>query len=155
MEDSSRKIPGQRRLWLVPIALLVVALFIPFPTMLSPDFTVRFVDESGSPIVGMVVQRACRHYTYETVNDHCAEDWDNPPRTDSNGNVSFSAKYVWYGAISRAMRTVFSYAMLIAHGSVGRSVTLFPRRPEGYKEKYWINIDPDNPQKEIVIEHEL
>ncbi|MCZ2392017.1 MAG: hypothetical protein LC113_13195 [Acidobacteria bacterium] len=146
---------GRKRL-IVP-ALIVIAglLLIPFPTQLSPDFTVRFVDDLGNPIRGMVVQRTCTHYTYNSLGSVCPDDWDNPKRTDDDGNVSFTANYVWYGAASRAVRTVVSYALLIAHGSVGRSITLFPRAPAGIKSSGWVDIDPDNPQKEVVLQREI
>ena len=147
---------GFRRKELIKPALIVIAslLLIPFPTQLSPDFTVRFVDDLGNPIRGMEVQRTCTHYTYDSLGSVCPEDWDNPKKTDDNGTVSFTANYVWYGAASRAIRTIFSHAMLIAHGSVGKSITLFPWPPEGIKSSAPVDVDPDNPQKEIVLKRE-
>jgi hypothetical protein len=147
---------GPRRKKLIVPALIVIAglLLIPFPTQLSPDFTVRFVDDAGNPIRGMKVQRTCTHYTYDSSGWVCPEDWNDPKRTDENGNVSFTANYVWYGAASRVVRTVFSYALLIAHGSVGRDITLFPGTPEGFAGSSVIDIDPDNPQKEVVLKRQ-
>lgn len=142
---------GRRKVVGVAGVLIIALLFVPFPTQLSPDFTVRFVDDVGNPIAGMEVQRTCTHYTYDSLKHECPEDWDHPPKTDSDGKVSFSAKYVWYGVASRAMRAGFSYMMLIAHGSVGRSVVLFPRQPKGFKDVGWFTIDLDNPQTEIIM----
>ena len=145
---------GRRKyLWLTAIVMAVL-LFVPYPTQLSPDFTIRFVDDAGNPISGMEVQRTCTHYTYDSMGWVCPEDWDSPKKTDENGNVSFTANYVWYGAASRAVRTVFSHVMLIAHGSIGRSITLFPRPPAGIQSSMWINIDPDNPQQEVIMNRE-
>lgn len=136
------------------MALIVLtAIVIPFPTQLSPQFTVRFVDEGGNPIRGMEVQRTCIHYTYDPIGSVCPEDSDNPRTTNDNGIISFTASYVWYGAASRVVRTGFSYMLLIAHGSVGKDITLFPRAPAGVSSVPVV-IDPDNPQTEVVLKRE-
>ena len=143
----------RKYVWLAVLAVAAL-LLVPFPTQLSPDFTIRFVDDAGNPIRGMEVQRSCMHYTYDSIGSVCPEDWDNPKRTDNDGNIDFAATYVWYGGASRVVRTVFSHILLIAHGSVGKRVTLFPDEPEGFKRNGWINIDPDNPQREAVLQRE-
>ncbi|MGD9561052.1 MAG: hypothetical protein AB7F88_02395 [Pyrinomonadaceae bacterium] len=151
---TETKASGKGNYIVIGVVIVAALLLVPFPTQLSPDFTVKFMDDAGNPIRGMEVLRTCTHYTYYPIGSVCPEDWDNPRRTDDEGSVSFTANYVWYGAASRVVRTVFSYMMLIAHGSVGRSITLFPRAPAGIKSSMWINIDPDNPQKEVVLERE-
>jgi hypothetical protein len=150
---DAKGLGGRKYFWLAAVVIAAL-LFVPFPTQLSPEFTIRFVDDLGNPISGMEVQRTCTHYTYDSIGWVCPEDWDNPKRTDENGNVSFTRNHVWYGAASRVVRTVLSYMMLIAHGSVGRSITLFPRTPAGIKSSAWVDIDPDDPQKEVVLKRE-
>ena len=143
-----------RRRWHYVAVLVIILLLIPFPTLLSPEFTVRFVDSHGLPVQDMEVKRTCTHYTYESSHSSCEEDWDHPPKTDRDGRVHFTAKYVWFGAASRAIRSVFSHVLLIAHGSVGRHVTLFTSGNDSGLDSYVINIDPDAPPAEITLTDE-
>ena len=154
MEDwpGIKSVRSRRFLWLG--AFVLVLLFIPFPTLLAPDFNVRFVDGFGKPVDGMKVRETCTHYTYESISNHCADEWDNAPVTNANGEVHFNAQYVWFGAASRAIRSVFSHVLLIAHGSVGRSVGLFTSGNDSGLDSYGISIDPDNPPKEITLTDE-
>ena len=133
---------------------VVVLLLIPYPTLLAPDFTVQFVDGAGNPVAGMKVRQSCTHYTYEFVHNSCAETWDNAPITDAAGTVHFEERYVWFGLASRAVRTVLSYALLIAHGSVGRSVTLFTSGNDSGLDSYVISIDPNHPPKAVTLTDE-
>ena len=149
-KNEHRNIRRRRVIWTVMIVVCTL-LLIPFPTLLSPDFTVSFVNSEGNPVSDMKVRRTCTHYTYESINNHCAEDWDHAPKTDSDGKVSFSSRYVWYGAASRAVRALFSYILLIAHGSVGRHITLFTAGNDSGLKSYGISIDPNDPNKEITL----
>ncbi len=151
MEGIEPNMMKRIRLWRWPIGIFVVLLLIPFPTLLAPDFTIRFVDKYGNPVAGMKVRQTCTHYTYESIANHCADEWDNAPVTNANGEVHFDAKYVWFGAASRAVRSVFSQIMLIAHGSVGRSVTLFTSGNDSGLSSHVISVDPDAPPREITL----
>lgn len=154
MFDSTKDVIRRKRRWRWLVAIICSLLLIPFPTLLSPDFTVRFVDAEGRPIAGMEVRQSCTHYTYELVNDSCVEEWDHPRRTDGNGEIRFREKYVWFGAASRVVRTIFSYMLLIAHGSVGRQVTLFTSGNDSGLDSYVVNIDPENPPTELTLTDE-
>lgn len=149
-KKEHRNIRTRRVIWTVMIVVGTL-LLIPFPTLLSPDFTVRFVNSEGNPVADMKVRRTCTHYTYESINNHCSEDWDHAPKTDRDGKVSFSSRYVWYGAASRAVRALFSYLLLIAHGSVGRDITLFTTGNDSVLRSYVISVDPNDPNKEITL----
>ncbi|MFT3744242.1 MAG: hypothetical protein QM785_08100 [Pyrinomonadaceae bacterium] len=144
----------RQRLWRWTIGIFIVLLLIPFPTRLAPDFTVRFVDGAGNPVAGMKVREMCTHYTYESITDHCAAEWDNSPQTNDNGEVHFDRQDVWFGTASRAIRSVFSHILLIAHGSVGRHVTLLTYGNNSDLHSYVISIDPDAPPQQITLTDE-
>jgi hypothetical protein len=100
----------------------------------------------------MNVSESCTHYTFESAHNTCAYYDDSRQITSADGSVHFSAKYVWFGAGSRVGRTVLSYALLIAHGSVGRRVYLLTGG-DGFQE-HVIDIDPENPRTEITVTSE-
>ncbi len=154
MEEVRPNKVKRKRILRWSIGIFVVLLLIPFPTRLAPDFTVRFLGRDGRSVPGMEVRQTCTHYTYESIRNHCAGEWDTAPVTNVNGEVHFNAQYVWFGTASRAIRSVFSHILLIAHGGVGRDVTLFTSGNDSGLNSYVISIDPDNPPSEITLTDE-
>ena len=142
-----------KRLAIILIACSALAL-VPFPTTLAPDFTLRVVDGNGIPLKGIRVWETCTHYTYDlSSEDTCAHYSDNRQQTDADGNVHFSRKFVWFGFLARIVRSSINHLRLIAHGSVGRHVTLFMTDNSGFTSLV-IDVNPENPPNEIVLERD-
>src|SRR5882724_6377035 len=93
------------------IACLGVLLFYPFETTVVPEWNMRITDESGKPVLKVVVSELWRHHSVE-FHGH-SED----RMTDSEGFVSFPRRTVRASLIFRAAgRAVVA---LNVHGESG------------------------------------
>jgi hypothetical protein len=86
------------------------------------------VNEEGVPYSGELVQQECRDYTLDVNPCSYAPD-DTYGFTDENGYVEFSEKSFSLSIASRILRTIKSYSLIIAHGSVGTQVYLMSSGP--------------------------
>jgi hypothetical protein len=111
--------------------LLMLLCFIPFETTLVPEWTVRVKDEMGNPYVEKLVGQTCENYTLGV--SPCAESNIAGKYTNSDGLVTFPERKVQLSLISRMFRSIFNYAKLLAHGSIGIDVYIHASGPTGYK----------------------
>lgn len=113
------------------ILFCVLISFIPFPTILVPEWKVQVVDENGNPYKNKLVRQFCDNYT---LGVHpCEEAGDFMKLTDENGYVVFPERKVWLSLTSRLIRSFLNLLMLLAHGSYGVSIYLDSSGPQGYK----------------------
>lgn len=120
-----------KKIIIIAIALLLTFLaFIPFETILVPEWHIRVEDENGNPYIGKLVGQTCENYTLGV--SPCAEAEDVGRYTDSEGFVTFPARKIKLSLVSRTFRSIFNYAKLIAHGSVGIDVYVHASGPTGY-----------------------
>ena len=113
----------QVRKWHVAIAVLAI-LFVPIPTELVPEWTMRFRDGNGHPLSRVVTEQSWRSYTFFAVDGYAQSC------TDVEGVVIFPKRYLWAGLLSRILSPLLAEAMTLAHGSTGTMahVRIFDRR---------------------------
>jgi len=97
------------------IAVILLILFLPFPTKIAEATEARFVSETGQPMPGFRIAERWECYGLWGKGRQVAS-------TDSSGSVHFSARY-GYGTI--ATRTLAHLFKLISvHSSYGAYVSL-------------------------------
>ncbi|MFZ1699394.1 MAG: hypothetical protein WBO10_08590 [Pyrinomonadaceae bacterium] len=139
--------------------VLLALLFVPYPTTVVPEWNLQFVDEHRQPIPRLHIEQTCDHFTYFIATSVCGKYSDSRQYTDADGRVVFSEKVVYLGLLSRILRTIRSYALLIFHGSVGirADLNVIGGRtlPGGrrYKPQYH-NFSGGIPADGIVVLHE-
>ena len=139
----------KRLLWTVLTISLVVSL-VPFPTTVVNDWSIRLVDQNGTPIADTNVEQTCDHYTYFSGWNICGEYPDARQKTDGNGHVEFSEKRIRLSLISRGFRALVNHFLRLFHGSVGISATLFVHS-EFDLEPSVINLDSGPPQDGVIV----
>jgi hypothetical protein len=97
---------------LVTIAILVI-LFIPFPTIVVPEWKVKVVDQTGKPFVGETVREYRQHYSLES------REHEEERITDENGYVDFPRRTIWAPLLWRIISTSLAAVLTLAHGSTG------------------------------------
>jgi hypothetical protein len=103
--------------------LLVCALIllIPFPTTVVPEWKVRVINPEGSPVAGVWVRQAWKHYSLELdAGENFDEQW-----SDGNGYVVFPRKMITKGLLHRAVLIALTGVMTLAHGSTGASASVW------------------------------
>ena len=138
-----------RRRKLLALALILLLSFVPFPTTIIPDWQLRFVDESGTPIPGVWARISCYHYSYGNEN-RCPDDLGQT--SDANGYVKFPGQSVWLGVLPRIALTAFAYLTLIAHGSVGISAYVVVSTPDGFRDLP--PVDYRSSPQVVTVKHE-
>lgn len=116
---------------IVLITTFVVLLFIPFDTVVVPEWRVRLVDEHGTPYPGKLVRQFCDNYTLGV--SPCQNAPDAMQDTDSNGYVVFPKRVISMSVGARIIRTLSNVLLAFAHGSLGTSTYLDSSGPQGYK----------------------
>ena len=124
---------------------IVILLLVPFPSTVVPEWRVRVVDESGRPYAGMRVSEGWKHYSLELEAGGNYETC----QTDGGGYVTFPRRTFWAGLMSRVLRTAFTKAMTIMHGSVGIHADIAATGPQGYKSVEYTPGEP--PPPELVL----
>jgi hypothetical protein len=106
-----------------PIILSVIALIllIPFPTTAVPEWKVRVIGPDGSPVSGVWVRQAWKHYSLELdAGENFDERW-----SDGNGHVVFPRKTITKGLLHRAALIFVTGLMTLAHGSTGARASVW------------------------------
>lgn len=102
-----------KALLLGAVALLFVC---PFQTTVVPQWTVRLVNESGTPVGGLEVSERWRHYSVESA------DHEETLRTNADGYVAFSRRSVRASLLARTIGAMLN--ALAIHQDSGRRVDL-------------------------------
>jgi hypothetical protein len=125
----------------VIIGIIALTIFlIPFETTLVPEWKIRVVDENGNPYLGKLIGQVCHSYTLGV--SPCSEANDIAQVTDRDGYVIFPERKIKLSLLSRIIRSVFNFVMLIAHGSFGIDVYLHSSGPHGYKTVKYVSGEP-------------
>lgn len=129
--------------------MILLLSFVPFPTSIIPDWQIKFVDESGTPVPGVSARISCYHYSYSNQN-RCPDDTGQT--SDANGFVELPGQSVWLGVLPRIALTGIAYLKLIAHGSVGISAYVVVSTPEGFESV--LPVDYLSSPQVVTIKHE-
>jgi hypothetical protein len=95
--------------------LLIILLFIPFPTQMIPEWRIQVVDENNRPLVNVRVQQIYNNYTFWGC---CSSRYDDKI-SDEDGYAVFPRKYLWASSLSRIVYPPLASLMRLAHGSAG------------------------------------
>lgn len=135
------------RKWLVSMALvcaLIVVGSIPYETIVIPPWTLRVIDDTGTPYSHKQVRQTWKDYTLEAdAADNLEDRW-----TDAEGYVSFPQRSLRASLIKRGARTFFNVIKLGAHGSVGINGSIAATGPQGYKR---LEYDSKSPLPHFLI----
>lgn len=104
---------------IILLILLVILSFIPFPTVLSPEWKIRVVNEKNQPFVNVELKLTCNDY--DTRTELCSER----QKTDENGYVVFPKKLFWESLMFRTISRVGGFLLDIisaGHYSYGKKV---------------------------------
>lgn len=96
---------------LTVLVLLIVVLFYPFETTVVPEWKIRIVDESGTPVKGVVVNQGWRHHSIEIRRQ------EQRLIADDEGYVTFPRRTVRAGLLVRAVGSMV--AAINPHGRSG------------------------------------
>lgn len=110
----SRIGPRLRIAALVLSLLLLILVIFPFKTIIVPAWSLRVVDESGSPLHGIKVTEHWQHYLLES-SAH-----EDVRQTEVDGRVSFPDRTIRASLVRRLLATV---------GRLGKSGTEAKREP--------------------------
>ncbi len=103
-----------RRLAIIVVPLVIlIGLFLPLPTTVVPEWTIRVVDQNGNPVAGSKVRQIWQHYTFEETGH------EEVRVTDQNGIVTFPRRVIARPILIRITYTAWAFVTLIAHGSMG------------------------------------
>jgi hypothetical protein len=81
------RVPG-KPIWILILIVILGALLYPYETTVVPQWTVRVVDEAGSPLAKVAVTEYWSHTSAES-GDHHAESI-----TDDSGYVTFPTRTI-------------------------------------------------------------
>ncbi len=116
--DWISKIGPRLRRTLVALVLLLLVLLVflvfPFKTTIVPTWTLRVVDESGTPVPGINVTEHWQHYLLESSGH------EDLRQTEADGRVSFP---------DRAIRASLLRRLLATIGRLAKSGTEAKREP--------------------------
>ena len=90
------RVPG-KLIWIVILIVMLTALLYPYETTVVPQWTVRAVDEAGSPLGKVAVTEYWRHTSVES-GDHHAESI-----TDDKGYVTFPRRTIRASLLRRVI----------------------------------------------------
>ncbi len=102
--------------WKIVGFIVLLALIIPFPTVLVNEWTLRVVDENSSPLPNVKVENNWTNY------DHPFSGGLEARRSDEDGYITFPARYVWGNLSSRIVFSLLASLSTLAHGSTGHSI---------------------------------
>ena len=126
------------------IAICIVAMLIPFPTTVVPEWKIRVVDKSGKPIAGEHIREMWQHYSLES------DGHEEELVTDGNGYVVFSQRRIWFPLLGRIVFTGLAALLTLAHGSMG--VSAWVMVPNYSTNGGTRNYEPGKPlPQEIVL----
>lgn len=109
----------RRRLLWVLLGVIIVGVGVyPVETSVVPEWSVRVVDERGTPVRGAVVRQSWQHYSLER-NGH-----EEDLATDSDGYVTFQPRKIRAGLFGRIMVPVLNAFSLREHASFGPSASV-------------------------------
>lgn len=133
---------------LLLIAFILVMLFVPYPSLVCPEWTVRVVNENGEPLQGRFVDQQCQDYTLGI--DPCMVP-DSRQHSDRDGIVRFPMRVIWAGMLSRILRSAYSIATWPGHRSWGAYVYVWTSGPNNPEIRYnpWLPL----PDTLVVSEH--
>jgi hypothetical protein len=131
---------NQKLLWVSGVILALVISLVPFSTTLVPEWQMRVVNESGMPYAGKGVRQFCYSYTLGVSPCHDSNDFMR--ETDASGYVVFPERKITASLLSRILRTIYNFVMLIADGSFGESVYVDATGPNGYKRLEYLHGRP-------------
>lgn len=132
---------------LISIVALIVALLIPFPTTVVPEWKLRAIDENGQPVSGIRARQSWKHYSLEW--EGCCPDMEDR-WTDENGHVVFPRRLIWAGLLQRAVFPVLAAVSTLAHGSTGiHAYVMISGDKEGTKDLDY-KLDKPLPQEVII-----
>jgi hypothetical protein len=130
---------------MIIIAALVI-LFIPFPSLIVPNWEFRVVDVNGNICANRRVTESWAHYSiYIGGGNSQTED----RLTNSEGYVKFPARKVWAPLIWRFVGSVIAHVLMIAHGSAGPDASIWAT---GLKDKAWIDYEHDGLVDKMVVD---
>jgi len=114
---------GRRKLVLIPllVALAVVALY-PWESIVVPEWRVRIVDQSGSPLRNTGVREGWQHYSLESRGHE--EDL----LTDTEGYVTFPRRTIRSPLAVRIVRPIIN--ALNPHHSSGPIASVIVLAPD-------------------------
>ncbi|MGA2144086.1 MAG: hypothetical protein ABSH49_03890 [Bryobacteraceae bacterium] len=124
----------------------VIALLVPFPHLLRPDWDVWVVDENGNAVEGMNVALIYQDYSIESRSH------EETPSTDASGHARFNALRRLSTAGAHIMGVVRSFSETGVHASFGRYayVVVFGKgRRAEYPDAAWTG-SPPNKRSRII-----
>jgi hypothetical protein len=82
------------------LLLLLVFLVFPFKTTIVPTWTLRVIDESGTPVPGINVTEHWQHYLLESSGH------EDVRQTEAQGRVSFPDRAITASLFRRLLTTI-------------------------------------------------
>ena len=133
--------------WLFVGLALSIALLLPFPTTVVPEWKIRVVDWEGKPLTDEFVRQSWTHYSLESCCGDIDDRW-----TDENGYVVFPERLIWASLLRRALFPIWARVMTIAHGSEGIAADVVVWGKDTYSES--VEYKPNQPLPDkIVLSH--
>jgi hypothetical protein len=116
------------RKFLLTIVSVVVllALLIPLPVLIAPEWKLTLTDEAGRPLPQIAVAETWQHYSLED------QGHDEARTTDETGTVLFPGRVIYSPLIWRFMGCIRQLRRYFAHASCGPYAWLSVRYPKGY-----------------------
>jgi hypothetical protein len=146
VKKGETKMPGASRgkVLLIPLlALLAVVALYPWETNVVPEWRVRIVDQSGTPLAHTGVREVWRHYSIESRGHE--EDL----RTDQNGYVTFPKRTIRAALAARIIRSLIH--ALTPHDSSGPVASVIVLAPEYDTWSHNASVPGEPLPKEIVV----
>lgn len=127
---------------ILTVALLI--LFIPFPTLIVPNWKVQAIDVDGNVCPDQEVTETWAHYSiYIGLGNFQSE----ARRTNNEGYVEFPERKVWAPLIWRAIGSIANI-LTLAHGSAGPDASIYTI---GLKDKAWIDYQSSGLVDKMVV----
>jgi hypothetical protein len=126
------------------IAALVI-LFIPFPSLIVPNWRFRVVDVNGNICANRRVTESWAHYSIY-IDDGNSQTENR--QTNGEGYVEFPARKVWAPLIWRVIGSVIAHVLIFAHGSAGPNASIWAT---GLKDKAWIDYESEGLVDKMVV----
>lgn len=102
---------------IIIIAAIVLILLFPYKTVIVPEWKSKVIDENGNTLSEVRFRQNWHNYTYDIQGAEFSE-------TDEAGFIKFDERAFRLPLIYRVPRAFFAYLLLLAHGSVGNSVSI-------------------------------
>lgn len=106
------------------IVAVVLAVAIPWPVVVAPEWRVRVLDGKGTPRPGIVVREVSRHFSLESA------DVMVDRTTIADGTVVFPRRSVWGGGLRYVVGCTRAFFRSGLHASYGISVYAIVVGPE-------------------------